>query len=316
MESDKDVAGFGAMTAEDFADLEKIVGPVDREAGLTNTQLDALSKHSLLEVVDMIDASPVAAYEPILSKLIKDRHFVFNSDGIDTDDPVAQYQRMFSMLATQAYKIFLVNADEVKEFISFGKANPIKSFAGPDHQLKFPSANTWIEIVYPEGTRPMIVPQYENIQTAAVRLRVNRIAIHATCAFAIFPFPFPEQSPELAETMARPTFLKDAHLTIFVETEGHGIQMYTGTIEYGCGGAKIYKVFNAEQAARAIHGEPPTVFKQNGMPHFAQFGCGTLTQLLRYFKSNGTYEFEALRAHYTTGGQTGFTDDLMETERE
>lgn len=304
---------FGTMTADDFSDLEKIVGAVDRENGMTPTQQDALAAYGLHEAGESIMDSPVAEHKPLLPELIHYRHFVFSPDA-DPESYTAQYQRMYSMLATQAYKTFLVDPAEVTEFLDFGKACALKSFAGEKVKTVFPSANTWIEIVYPEGRRPMIAPVGENIDTAAMRLRINRIAMHATCGFSMFPFPYETDGPEVAEIVNSPTFLKEAHVTFFLDVEGHGIQMYSGTIQYGFGGARVFKVTSAEQGASAIHGEPPSLFGHSRMPNFCQFACGTLAQVLLFFQSKGTMNFDALRAYHMAEGHTGFSDDVSFAE--
>ncbi len=307
---------FDDMPAADFEALEKIVGVVDREAGLTPMQSTMLAQHSLVEVTQMIDDSPLANANLILPQLIKERHFLFNTDGVDPASDDANLQRMVSMLATQAYKIIMTNPDEVEDYLKFSLANKITSFAGPGIQAKFPSANTWFEIVLPPGKRAMVPPLGEGIKTDQMRLRINRVAILASCGLSIFPFPTESDGEQVAELMASPMFLNEANILFFVDVEGHGIQTYAGIIQYGTGGARVYKVRTLDNTARAIQGDPPNFMTPPTMPHFAQFACGTLTQLIRFYRSKGTHEFEALRAYHRFAGQTGFSDDVMlETEQ-
>lgn len=300
---------FEKLSAQELADLQSIVGPIAEDGKLTDAQMTLLQKDQLSMTLTEIARSPVGG-QTMLQRLIDERHFLFNLDGRNPESDEAHFMRQYSMLSSQAFRIFFLDND-MEPLLAHMKENPLKSFAGPDVRRRLPSANTWIELKFPAGRRPMVPPVGEGLQTTQMRLSINRIAMHASANFMVHPFPTPEDAPEAAEIMAQPTFLKEANVMFFVEVDGHGIQTYAGLIQYGYGGAKVFKVTNALHAAYAMNGEPPTLTGHARMTNFTQFSCGMLAHVLGYFAVTGNYGFEGLRAYHRFEGQTGFTDDVM-----
>lgn len=299
---------FDDMDPKDFADLEGIVGPIDKAAGLSDAQMALLRKSELQNMWREVMGTPVGA-STLLPKLIDDRHFLFNADAVNPDSVGGHFLRQYSMLATQSYKIFLTD-QTIHELLTFASGNKITSFAGAGLNLQFPTANTWIEVILPEGKRAMVPPVGEGIKTDQMRLRINRIAMHVVCEGMILPFPIESDAPEVAELMGQPMFRKQANTVFFVDVEGFGIQTYAGLIQYGAGGARVFKVYTPEQAAYGFQGEPPTITGHARITNFAQFSCGMLAQTLAFFEHKGTMKFEHLRAYHRFEGQTGFTDDV------
>lgn len=253
---------------EFFALAEPVVGPIDREEGLTPFQKFAWSRHILREAD--------AAYREVNPKAAKiSNHWLTMTSSGEPLPLISSASAVLSAIAFSSRAMF--DEEEARKYLEFVNATPMNAFAGSKCNTSFVSPNITFDLTFPAGFAPIIAPRYDGIDYE--KIFVRSMWLHAIHNSILDPAINPAHAAQSKE------YLQWAQVTCGITDAVGKTYTYAGVVSYEDGaGARMFPCKTLHDFALAHSGRPPSGYKSPHMSNVSQFVCAMTTYLQLYFR--------------------------------